>query len=95
MKTDLNIEGFMNYAEATGKYNDDQLDAIEESLYALEDELAQLSWKVYGIYSSDYIAKNLSQCCKKLVGFMMTCGMKQTKATAAADDFKKWIKLFD
>ena len=95
MKTNLNIEGFLQYAEATGKYNDEHLDAIERALYALEDDCAQLSWKVHGIYSVDYIDRNLTQCCKKITGYMMTCGMKQAKATAAANDFKKWMKLFD
>lgn len=95
MKTNLNIDGFLEYASATGKYSDKQLDAIEEALYTLEDDCAKLSWKEYGLYSVDYITENLTKCCKKITGYMMTCGMKEAKATEAAKDFKKWIKLFD
>ena len=95
MKTDLNIDGFLEYASATGKYNSKQMDAIEEALYMLENENAKLSWKEYGLYSVDYIRDNLTKCCKKITGFMMTCGVKEAKATEAAKDFKKWMKLFD
>lgn len=95
MKTNLNIDGFLEYAYATGKYNDNQLGAIEQALYTLENDCAQLSWKEYGLYSVDYIAANLPKCCKKITGYMMTCGMRQAKATEAAKDFKKWMKLFD
>ena len=95
MKTNLNVDGFVQYAESTGKYNENQLEIIARALYTLEDDCAALSWKDYGLYSVDYINKNLTQCCRKIVGYMMTCGMKQAKATAAANDFKKWMKMFD
>ena len=95
MKTDLNIDAFLNYASSTGKYNAKQMDAIEEALNMLEDECSKLSWKEYGLYSVDYITDNLTKCCKKITGFMMVCGMKEAKATEAAKDFKKWFKLYD
>lgn len=94
MKQTLNIDNFIEYASNTGKYDDEQLQAIADGLYALEDDMAQLSWKEYGLYSHEYIYENLTKCCKKLHVYMMTCGLKQAKATTAVNDFKKWMKAW-
>ena len=48
MKQTLNIDNFLEYAYNTGNYNDDQF------IY-LEGNMAQLSWKEYGLYSHQYI----------------------------------------
>ena len=50
------------------------------------------SWKENGLYSHEYIYKHLTKCCSKLKVYMMTCGLKQAKATSAIADFKKWMK---
>ncbi len=93
MKTNLNIDGFLQYAESTGKYDYDQLDVIGQALYALEGDMAELNWKNEGmIYSCDYIAAHLTQCGNKLKTYMMTGGLKQAKAASASGDFKKWFK---
>lgn len=92
MQNTLNINNFINYAYSTGKYNDEQLEAISDALYTLEGDMAELNWKVYGLHSHEYIYKNLTKCCKKLEVYMMTCGLKKAKATTAINDFKKWMK---
>ena len=93
MKTNLNIDGFIQYAEATGKFDYDQLDVIRQALYSLEGDMAELNWKKEGmIYSCDYIASHLTQCGNKLKTYMMTGGLKQAKAASAVSDFKKWFK---
>ena len=92
MKQTLNVDNFIEYAYSTGKYSNDQLQAIADALYTLEGDMAQLSWKENGLYSHEYIYNNLSKCCKKLHVYMMTCGLKQAKATTAVNDFKKGMK---
>lgn len=78
MITNLNINGFIQYAEATGKYDYEQLGVIGQSLCALEDDMSELNWKKEGmIYSCDYIASHLTQCGNKLKTYMMTGGIKQ------------------
>lgn len=94
MKQTLNIDNFIRYATSTGKYNDEQLEYIEEALYLLEADMAKLPISEYGYHSHIYIHKNLTQCGKKLQVYMMTCGLKQAKATSAVSDFKKWMKTF-
>ena len=94
MKQTLNVDNFIEYAYNTGKYNEDQLEVIANALYTLEGDMAQLSWKEHGLYSHEYIYHNLTQCGKKLQVYMMTGGMKQAKATAAVNDFKKWMKAY-
>ena len=92
MQQTLNVDGFIQYAYNTGKYNDDQLQVIADALCALEGDMAQLSWKENGLYSHEYIYNNLSKCGKKLQVYMMTGGMRKPKAEAAVSDFKKWMK---
>ena len=55
MKQTLNVDSFIQYAYNTGKYNDEQLQAISDALYTLEGDMAQLSWKENGLYSHEYI----------------------------------------
>lgn len=95
MKTTLNVEEFVRYAEATEKYMEEQLDIISEALYMLEDDLSKLSWKQYGLYSDRYIGENLNECGEKIKVYMMTAGMKQAKAKSAVADFKKWFRSSD
>lgn len=92
MQQTLNIDGFIQYAYSTGKYNNDQLQVIADALYTLEGDMAQLSWKENGLYSHEYIYNNLAKCGKKLQVYMMTGGMHKPKAEAAVSDFKKWMK---
>ena len=92
MKQTLNIDNFIQYAHNTGKYNREQLQAIADALSTLEGDMAQLSWKENGLNSHEYIYHHLTKCCNKLKVYMMTCGLKQAKATSAIADFKKWLK---
>ena len=43
MKQTLNVDNFIEYAYNTGKYSDEQLQAVSEALYTLEGDMAQLS----------------------------------------------------
>ena len=94
MKQTLNVDNFIQYAYNTGKYNDEQLQAISDALYTLEGDMAQLSWKENGLYSHEYIYYHLTKCCNKLKVYMMTCGLKQAKATSAiADNLRASLSL--
>lgn len=92
MQQTLNIDGFIQYAYSTGKYNGDQLQVIADALCALEGDMAQLSWKENGLYSHEYIYNNLAECGKKLQVYMMTGGINKSKAEETVSDFKEWMK---
>lgn len=94
MDTTLNIDGFIEYAHNTGKYKNDQLQAVANALCLLEQDMAQLPCIEYGWYSHEYIANHLTPCGKKLEVYMMTNGLKKAKAQAAVKDFKKWMKAY-
>lgn len=92
MKQTLNIDGFINYAYATGKYNQDQMQTIFDAFCMLENDMAQLYWKEYGLNSHEYIYNHLTQCGKKVQMYLMSGGMKKNKAETVVKDFKKWMK---
>lgn len=91
MKQTLNIDGFIQYAANTGKYNNQQLRDITDSLLRLEADMAKLSWRENGLYSHKYIHTNLRDCCQKLQVYMMTLGLSQAAAVEAANDFAVWM----
>ena len=94
MKQTLDIDSFLEFANNTGKYNRDQLQAIYDSLDTLEQEMSELSWKENEIYSHRYIFAHLTKCCNRLKVFLMTNGLRKPKAEAVVADFKKWMKAY-
>lgn len=93
MKQTLKVDNFIQYAYNTGKYIDEQLQAILDVLYTCEGDMAQLSWQENGLYSHEYIYNHLTKCCSKLQVYVMTYGLKQAKVTTSTiAEFKKWMK---
>ena len=44
MKQTLKVDNFIQHVYNTGKYIDEQLQAILDALYTRESDMAQLSW---------------------------------------------------
>lgn len=44
MKQTLKVDNFIQYAYNTGKYNDEQLQAVSDVLYTQESDMSQPSW---------------------------------------------------
>lgn len=44
MKQTLKVDNFIQYAYNTGKYINEQLQAILDALYTREGDMARLSW---------------------------------------------------
>ena len=54
--------------------------------------LSYLGKKMAFTVMNTFIYYHLMKCRNKLKVYMMTCGLKQAKATSAIADFKKWMK---